>query len=209
MLVDLAHAVGGYLLDVFAFNFDWWVLLGFVAQAMFTMRFVVQWIASERAGQKRDPDRVLVFLDRRRRAAARLRALSARSGLHRRAGLRRLRLCAQSLFRTARAQRALGGEVKARAKTRKSRAQGRRSGRLYLRARCESATPVRPAPMSSPCDSSSNRTGSQGFRIRPTNKPIPNSCRAFRNACTAFSGAGLSTRLNNPLAPRKSRFQIA
>ena len=51
MLVDLAHAVGGYLFDVFAVKFDWWVLLGFVAQAMFTMRFVVQWIASEREGR--------------------------------------------------------------------------------------------------------------------------------------------------------------
>ncbi|HKY85642.1 MAG TPA: lipid-A-disaccharide synthase N-terminal domain-containing protein [Pseudorhodoplanes sp.] len=51
MLVDLAHAVGGYLFDVFAVKFDWWVLLGFVAQAMFTMRFVVQWIASEREGK--------------------------------------------------------------------------------------------------------------------------------------------------------------
>src|SRR6266540_3965163 len=51
MLVDLAHAVGGYLNDVLQFNFDWWVVLGLVAQAMFTMRFVVQWIASEREGR--------------------------------------------------------------------------------------------------------------------------------------------------------------
>jgi lipid-A-disaccharide synthase-like uncharacterized protein len=51
MLIDLAHAVGGYLFDVFAFNLDWWVLLGFVAQALFTARFVVQWVASEREGR--------------------------------------------------------------------------------------------------------------------------------------------------------------
>jgi lipid-A-disaccharide synthase-like uncharacterized protein len=51
VLVDLASAVGGYLHDVFEFNFDWWVVLGLVAQAMFTMRFVVQWIASEREGK--------------------------------------------------------------------------------------------------------------------------------------------------------------
>jgi lipid-A-disaccharide synthase-like uncharacterized protein len=50
MLVDLSRAVGNYLLDVFVLNLDWWVLLGFVAQIMFTLRFVVQWIASERAG---------------------------------------------------------------------------------------------------------------------------------------------------------------
>lgn len=35
--------------EVFVGNFDAWVVLGFFAQAMFMMRFVVQWIASERA----------------------------------------------------------------------------------------------------------------------------------------------------------------
>lgn len=38
-----------YLHDVFVVRFDAWVVLGFIAQAFFTMRFVVQWIASERA----------------------------------------------------------------------------------------------------------------------------------------------------------------
>ena len=38
-----------YLHDVFVVKFDAWVVLGFVAQAFFTMRFLVQWIASERA----------------------------------------------------------------------------------------------------------------------------------------------------------------
>ena len=51
MLIDLAHAVGGYLHDVFVTNLDWWVILGFLAQGLFTMRFLVQWIASERAGR--------------------------------------------------------------------------------------------------------------------------------------------------------------
>ena len=50
MLVDLANVVGGYLHDVFVVNLDWWVALGFLAQALFTARFLVQWIASERAG---------------------------------------------------------------------------------------------------------------------------------------------------------------
>lgn len=36
---------------VFVENFDIWVILGLVAQAMFMMRFVVQWLASERAGR--------------------------------------------------------------------------------------------------------------------------------------------------------------
>jgi lipid-A-disaccharide synthase-like uncharacterized protein len=34
---------------VFIAQFNAWILLGFVAQALFTMRFLVQWIASERA----------------------------------------------------------------------------------------------------------------------------------------------------------------
>jgi lipid-A-disaccharide synthase-like uncharacterized protein len=51
MLVDLSNAVGNYLHDVFVTRLDWWVLLGFVAQAFFTARFAVQWLASERAGK--------------------------------------------------------------------------------------------------------------------------------------------------------------
>ena len=43
------NAITTYLHDVFIIKFDGWVILGFVAQAFFTMRFVVQWIASERA----------------------------------------------------------------------------------------------------------------------------------------------------------------
>jgi lipid-A-disaccharide synthase-like uncharacterized protein len=51
MLVDLSQTVGSYLHEVFIAKFQWWVLLGYVAQIMFTMRFLVQWIASERAGR--------------------------------------------------------------------------------------------------------------------------------------------------------------
>jgi lipid-A-disaccharide synthase-like uncharacterized protein len=51
MLIDLSQAVGDYLHDVFVAKLDWWVLLGFLAQLLFTMRFVVQWIVSERAGR--------------------------------------------------------------------------------------------------------------------------------------------------------------
>ena len=51
MLVDLSRMVGSYLQDVFVNNLDWWVLVGIVAQAFFTARFAVQWIASERAGR--------------------------------------------------------------------------------------------------------------------------------------------------------------
>jgi len=50
VLVELSHAVGAYLVDVFVTRADWWLILGFAAQALFTARFLVQWIASERAG---------------------------------------------------------------------------------------------------------------------------------------------------------------
>jgi lipid-A-disaccharide synthase-like uncharacterized protein len=61
MLVDLSRAVGDYLLDVFVTHLDWWVLLGFVAQIMFTLRFAVQWLASERAGHSVVPMAFWVF----------------------------------------------------------------------------------------------------------------------------------------------------
>src|SRR5712675_3500219 len=48
-MTDLLNTFVTYLHDVFVIKFDGWVILGFVAQAFFTMRFVVQWIASERA----------------------------------------------------------------------------------------------------------------------------------------------------------------
>src|ERR1700675_2164485 len=51
MLIDLSQSVGNYLSDVFLVKLSWVVLLGYAGQALFTMRFVVQWIASERAGK--------------------------------------------------------------------------------------------------------------------------------------------------------------
>src|SRR5262245_56604276 len=51
MLIDLSQTIGSYLHEVFVAKFQWWVLLGYVAQIMFTIRFLGQWIASERAGK--------------------------------------------------------------------------------------------------------------------------------------------------------------
>lgn len=51
MLVDLSNAVGGYLHQVFVQSWDGWVILGFVGQLLFTARFLLQWLASERAGR--------------------------------------------------------------------------------------------------------------------------------------------------------------
>jgi lipid-A-disaccharide synthase-like uncharacterized protein len=48
-MTELYSNLANYVHDVFIAQFDGWVALGFVAQAFFTMRFVVQWIASERA----------------------------------------------------------------------------------------------------------------------------------------------------------------
>jgi lipid-A-disaccharide synthase-like uncharacterized protein len=51
MLVSLSQAVGNYLQNVFVMQLNWWVLVGYVGQTLFAMRFIVQWIASERAGR--------------------------------------------------------------------------------------------------------------------------------------------------------------
>jgi lipid-A-disaccharide synthase-like uncharacterized protein len=61
MLVDITHAVGGYLHDVFLGSVDWGILIGYIAQGLFAMRFVVQWIASERAGRSVVPTTFWVF----------------------------------------------------------------------------------------------------------------------------------------------------
>jgi lipid-A-disaccharide synthase-like uncharacterized protein len=61
MLIDITYAVGGYLHDVFVGNIDLGILIGYIAQAMFAMRFVVQWIASERAGKSVVPTAFWVF----------------------------------------------------------------------------------------------------------------------------------------------------
>jgi lipid-A-disaccharide synthase-like uncharacterized protein len=54
-MTELFNALTAYLHDVFIIKFDGWVILGFTAQAFFTMRFVVQWIASERARKSVKP----------------------------------------------------------------------------------------------------------------------------------------------------------
>jgi lipid-A-disaccharide synthase-like uncharacterized protein len=51
MLVNVVHIVERFFTDIFVNQFDWWVVLGFVAQLMFTGRFLVQWIASEKEGR--------------------------------------------------------------------------------------------------------------------------------------------------------------
>jgi lipid-A-disaccharide synthase-like uncharacterized protein len=50
MLIQYGQALGNYLYDVFVAKFDFWLAFGLVAQMSFAARFLVQWIASERAG---------------------------------------------------------------------------------------------------------------------------------------------------------------
>jgi lipid-A-disaccharide synthase-like uncharacterized protein len=50
MMSFLGH-LSEWFADVFIRQFDGWIALGFIAQFLFTMRFLVQWIASERAGR--------------------------------------------------------------------------------------------------------------------------------------------------------------
>lgn len=50
MLIQFGHMMSDYLYDVFVAKFDFWLAFGLVAQLLFTARFLVQWISSERAG---------------------------------------------------------------------------------------------------------------------------------------------------------------
>jgi lipid-A-disaccharide synthase-like uncharacterized protein len=51
MLIQFGQDLGNYLYDVFVAKFDFWLAFGLVAQLLFTARFLVQWISSERAGK--------------------------------------------------------------------------------------------------------------------------------------------------------------
>ena len=43
------------------FNFDLFMIVGLVGQGMFSMRFIVQWLASERAGKSVIPFSFWIF----------------------------------------------------------------------------------------------------------------------------------------------------
>jgi lipid-A-disaccharide synthase-like uncharacterized protein len=57
----MLNSLTNYLHDVFVAQFDWWIVLGFAAQALFSARFLVQWIASERAKRSVVPTAFWVF----------------------------------------------------------------------------------------------------------------------------------------------------
>jgi lipid-A-disaccharide synthase-like uncharacterized protein len=51
MLITFSNGLLDYLYDVFVARFDFWLAFGIVAQLLFTARFVVQWLSSEKAGK--------------------------------------------------------------------------------------------------------------------------------------------------------------
>lgn len=75
-----------WLHDVFVAQWDGWIVLGFIAQALFMMRFVVQWLASEKAKKSVMPVAFLVFFTWRRCIFAHLCYSAERSGFYCRSG---------------------------------------------------------------------------------------------------------------------------
>ena len=61
MLIAFSHQLTDYLYDVFVARFDFWLAFGVFAQLLFTARFLVQWLASERAGRSVIPMAFWVF----------------------------------------------------------------------------------------------------------------------------------------------------
>ncbi|MGY4308672.1 lipid-A-disaccharide synthase-like uncharacterized protein [Bradyrhizobium sp. USDA 4369] len=51
MLIQFGQAFSNYFYDIFIAKFDFWLVFGLAAQLAFAARFLVQWIASERAGK--------------------------------------------------------------------------------------------------------------------------------------------------------------
>ena len=49
-----------HLIDIIS-SFDTWVIIGFIGQFMFTMRFMVQWIASEKVQKSVIPTSFWIF----------------------------------------------------------------------------------------------------------------------------------------------------
>jgi lipid-A-disaccharide synthase-like uncharacterized protein len=50
-MISVVSDIRAYLYDVFVARLDFWLVFGIAAQLLFTARFVVQWIVSERLGK--------------------------------------------------------------------------------------------------------------------------------------------------------------
>jgi lipid-A-disaccharide synthase-like uncharacterized protein len=51
MLPQLAEDLRTFFYETFVAQFDFWLMFGIAGQLLFTGRFLVQWLASERAGR--------------------------------------------------------------------------------------------------------------------------------------------------------------
>ncbi|KMO43681.1 membrane protein [Methylobacterium tarhaniae] len=51
MVADIMHGLSAYFWSLFTGPVDLVLLVGLVGQGLFTARFLVQWVASERAGR--------------------------------------------------------------------------------------------------------------------------------------------------------------
>ena len=51
MLIQFGTEIGNFFRETFIDKFDFWLVFGLLAQLVFAMRFIVQWISSERAGR--------------------------------------------------------------------------------------------------------------------------------------------------------------
>jgi len=51
MLIQLSQGFDSFLHDVFITNLNGWAMLGIFGQLLFAARFIVQWLASEKAGR--------------------------------------------------------------------------------------------------------------------------------------------------------------
>jgi lipid-A-disaccharide synthase-like uncharacterized protein len=61
MLISIGQELSAFFYDVFVAKFDFWLVFGLVAQLFFAGRFLVQWIASERAGKSVVPFAFWIF----------------------------------------------------------------------------------------------------------------------------------------------------
>ncbi len=50
-MISVVADIRAYLYDVFVAKLDFWLIFGIAAQLLFTARFVVQWIVSEKLGK--------------------------------------------------------------------------------------------------------------------------------------------------------------
>src|SRR3984893_3139187 len=211
MLVDLSAAVGTYLHDVFIVKFQWWVLLGYVAQIMFTMRFLVQWIASERAGKMVMPI-AFWFFSIGGGFLLLAYALYIRDPVFILGQAFGVFVYGRNLYFELRDRQAAGEAGWSPCADCASTSVNPRS-----RSRRRSFTSSRPM-----CRRTVGPPGAHFVAVRmlahskgiarlskpPQDAPMPKRVSSSRNAFTAAAATGLNTILNRPLAPEKSRCQM-